>query len=157
MSKKNIWKQSFQGSPYNKCSWDVFLRSLPGGSFPVKLQAVGLSFQQKWDLPQVFLKDFDFFLLFFVLLMTVFGNCSQWLLQYFKSTFDFNLKAKEIFLEKTLRGWSFYNYPVLHQLFIEYQLCIDNPERLSPQMSTNLLRQRFFSFAIVSNIGYFSR
>ena len=36
MSKKNIWKQSFQGSPYNRCSWDVFLRNLSGGFISTK-------------------------------------------------------------------------------------------------------------------------
>ena len=47
---------------------------------------------------------YGFWLFYYILWERLFlGNCSNWLLQLFKATFNFNLTRKESFLETTLQ------------------------------------------------------
>ena len=71
------------------------------------------------------------------------GNCSQWLLQWFKYNFRLILHGMKVFERALFVGAFFVKHLVLCRLFIKHQFCFGNLARF-PSQITNLLAQYFY-------------
>ena len=125
--KQYFWKQPFKSFPNNRCLYLVYLWNSRGGLISSKVagcrSAVFVEVGYFLDISRTFCL---FCYLFCNRLFL--WRFSQWLLQYFKDTFHFNLTWKESFLESTLAGGFLINMWYCIK-YLKHQLCIGNLER----------------------------
>ena len=117
--KEYFWRQPFKGFSYKRCSYKIYLlisNKVAGSRFALLVE-VGS-----------FVSIFQGFCLIYSLCEKLFlRNCSSWLPQYFKGTFDFNPTQKKRFLQSTLYRQIFYIwYCISYLLNINSAMVIQN-------------------------------